>query len=168
MRSEVKKAIEALRKGSSILYPTDTIWGIGCDATHADAVDKIYQIKERDPSRSMLILVSDIQMAERYLDELPEIAVQLIECSDRPLTLILDGAKNLAGNLLAQDGSIGIRIPKDDFCQEMLWQFRKPIVSTSANFSGKASATCFREINPVLSGRIDHIVNWRQDEDSSD
>lgn len=167
MKEEVKSAVEALRKGSSILYPTDTIWGIGCDATNAEAVEKIYKIKKRDPDRSMLILVSDIQMAEQYLNELPEIAIQLFECADKPLTLVLDGAWNLAANLPAQDGSIGIRIPDDDFCQDMLWQFRRPIVSTSANFSRQPSATCYKDIDPALSAQIDYVVNWRRDENPS-
>jgi len=164
MREEIKSVVEALRKGESILYPTDTIWGIGCDATNAEAVEKIYQIKKRDSSQSMLILVSDIAMAQRYVDELTDVAIQLFECSDKPLTLVINGAINLAENLPAMDNSIGIRIPDEDFCQEMLRQFRKPIVSSSANFSGKPTATCFREIDPALSAQIDYVVNWRQNE----
>ncbi|MEA1875740.1 MAG: L-threonylcarbamoyladenylate synthase [Bacteroidota bacterium] len=168
MQKEIKSVVEALKKGESILYPSDTIWGIGCDATNAQAVEKIYHIKKRDPSQSMLILVSDIYMAQRYLDEMPDIAIQLLECSDTPLTLVIDGAINLAENLPAPDSSIGLRIPDEDFCQEMLRQFRKPVVSTSANFSGQPTATCFQEIDPALSARIDHIVNWRQDERPSE
>lgn len=167
MRREARNTVEALRKGDTILYPTDTIWGIGCDATNKEAVDKVYKLKKREPSRSMLILVSDIFMAERYLNELPDIAVQLFECTDKPLTLILDNARNLADNLIADNGSIGIRIPEDDFCQELLSQFRKPIVSTSANFSRQNSARCFDEINPDLVTKIDYTVDWRQDEGPS-
>jgi len=167
MQKEVRSAVEALRKGLSILYPTDTIWGIGCDASNADAVQKIYRIKKREPTQSMLILVADIQMAEQYVKELPDIAIQLFECADQPLTIVMDGAWNLAENLPAQDGSIGIRIPDEDFCQQMLRQFRRPIVSTSANFSGQPTANCFREINPVLSARVDYVVNWRRNEKPS-
>lgn len=167
MQKEVRSTVEALRKGSSIMYPTDTIWGIGCDATNSEAVDKIYRIKKRDKAHSMLILVADIQMAEQYLNELPEIAIQLFACADRPLSIVIDGACNLAGNLPAQDGSIGIRIPDEDFCLAMLRQFRRPIVSTSANFSGQPTANCFREIDPALSDRIDYVANWRQNEKPS-
>jgi len=164
MQKEVREALNVLRKGGTILYPTDTIWGIGCDATNPESVDKIYKIKKRDPQKSMLILVSDIFMAERYLDELPDIAEQLFEASDTPLTLILDGAINLANNLPAENGSIGIRIPDDPFCQELIHQFRKPIVSTSANFSGEASPASFHEISEELKAEIDYTINWRQDD----
>ena len=163
MQKEVKEALNVLRKGGTILYPTDTIWGIGCDATNSTSVNKIYSIKKRDPQKSMLILVSDIFMAERYLDEFPDIAEQLFEASDTPLTLILDGAINLANNLPADNGSIGIRIPDDPFCQELIHQFRKPLVSTSANFSGDPSPASFHEIDEKLKEAVDYIVNWKQD-----
>jgi len=164
MQKEIKEALNILRKGGTILYPTDTIWGIGCDATNSESVNKIYSIKKRDPQKSMLILVSDVFMAERYLDEFPDIAEQLFETSDTPLTLILDGAINLADNLPADNGSIGIRIPDDPFCQELIHQFRKPIVSTSANFSGEESPTSFQDVNEDLKEAIDYTVIWKQDE----
>jgi L-threonylcarbamoyladenylate synthase len=163
MQKEVKKALEVLRKGGVILYPTDTIWGIGCDATNQEAVDKVYTIKKRDPQKSMLVLVRDFFMAERYLEELPDIGIQLFEATDSPLTLILDGARNVAKNLPANDGSIGMRIPEDSFCQELLNQFRKPIVSTSANFSGKKSPDSFLEIEDEMKEVVDYVVNWKQD-----
>lgn len=167
MRIEVNNTVQALNNGETILYPTDTIWGIGCDACNKEAVKKIYKLKQRDASRSMLILVSDIFMAQRYLNDLPDIAIQLFECSDKPLTLILDNAKYLADNIMAPDGSIGIRIPEDGFCQEVLMRFRKPVVSTSANLSGDDTAYCFDEINPLLIERSDYVVNWRQEEGPS-
>lgn len=167
MREEVVRTSEILRKGGSIIYPTDTIWGLGCDATSPTAVDKIYRIKERDPKQSMLVLVADIKMAENYLEELPEVAIQLFELSDKPLTLILEGAIRVAENLPAQDRSIGMRIPKDEFCQMLLKTFRKPIVSTSANLSGKPSPGCFQEIDKELLKRVDYVVDWKRAEASS-
>ncbi len=164
MQKEVNNCIATLKRGGTILYPTDTIWGIGCDATNHDAVNKIYSLKERDLSKSMLILVSDIRMAEQYLEDLPEIAMQLFEASDSPMTLILDGAVNLADNLSAADGSIGLRIPDDPFCQLLLQNFRKPIVSTSANLSGQPSPGGFTDIDEIIKRKVDYIVNWRQDE----
>lgn len=164
IQNEIKQAHAILMQGGVILYPTDTIWGIGCDATCAEAVEKIYQIKERDPQKSMLVLVSDLAMAERYIDELPEAAIQLFEVSDQPLTLILDGARNLAPNLPASDGSIGIRIPDDDFCLGLLHKLRRPLVSTSANLSGDPSPGCFADIPGELLARADYVVNWRQEE----
>ncbi len=167
MRQEIKQALTVLRDGGTIIYPTDTIWGIGCDATNAEAVDKIYSIKKRTPDKSMLILVSDFFMAERYLSELPDIGIQLFEAADRPMTLILDGAINLAKNLPADNGSIGVRIPDDPFCQELLRQFRKPIISTSANFSGQSSPRTFQDIQSALKNKVDYVVNWKQDEPAS-
>ncbi len=161
---EIQACVEVLRQGGLILYPTDTIWGIGCDATNKDAVNKVYSIKKRDPGKSMLILAADTNMVDRYVNEFPEIAEELFDNSDTPLTIILPDARNLADGLAADDHSIGIRIPDDQFCEEMLRRFRRPIVSTSANFSGETSPGSFRDINPELIDKMDHVANWRQEE----
>ena len=161
---EVQEAVEVLRRGGLILYPTDTIWGIGCDAGNYEAVQKIFKIKKREVGKSMLILAADINMVDRYVNHLPDIAEQLFEQADTPLTIILPDAVNLAEGVAADDNSIGIRIPDDQFCQEMLRRFRKPIVSTSANFSGDPSPANFFEINPDLIEKMDYVVKWRQDD----
>ena len=135
MRDDIQKALEVLKKGGLILYPTDTIWGIGCDATNEEAVKKLYALKRRDDRQSMLILIDRPERLQAYVQEVPAFAWDLIELSDRPLTLIYDGAKNLAPNLIAPDGSIGIRVTNEPFSQTLCHQFRRPIVSTSANIA---------------------------------
>ncbi len=156
-----------LRGGGTILYPTDTIWGLGCDACSASAIEKVYQIKKRDLAKSMLLLVADAQMAERYVQELPDIAYSLFELADQPLTLVLDQAINLPDNLIAADGSIGMRVPDDAFCQAVLRQFRRPLVSTSVNFSGHPAARHYEEIDPLLLKAVDYVADWRRDERGS-
>jgi len=164
MEDDLKKACEILRKGGVILYPTDTVWGIGCDATKEDAVKRIYEIKRRSDSKSMLILMDSPAQLDRYIDDLPEIAPNLIENSDKPLTIIYSGAKNLAANLIASDGTIGIRITKEAFSKELCRRFGKPVVSTSANFSGDPSPSNFSEINREIFRLVDYVVNYRNDE----
>ncbi|MEA5070356.1 MAG: Sua5/YciO/YrdC/YwlC family protein, partial [Petrimonas sp.] len=132
MQEDIKKACEVLRKGGVILYPTDTIWGIGCDATNEDAVKRVYEIKKRDDSKSMLVLMENPVKLQNYITDVPDIAWDLIDLADKPLTIIYDGARNLAANLIAEDGSVGIRITSELFSAELCKQFRKPIVSTSA------------------------------------
>jgi len=139
MQDDIKKACDILRKGGIILYPTDTIWGIGCDATNEEAVKRIYDLKQRDDTKSMLVLMDNPAKLQTYVKEVPDIAWDLIDLADKPLTIIYDGAKNLAPNLIAPDGSIGIRITAETFSMELCRQFRKPIVSTSANISGDPS-----------------------------
>jgi L-threonylcarbamoyladenylate synthase len=167
MDNEIKKAIEILNQGGIILYPTDTIWGIGCDATNSEAVQRIYKIKQREDSKSMLVLLDSESRLQQYIKEVPEIAWQLIEVSDKPITIIYPGAKNLAENLIADDDSIGIRITADEFCQKLLSRFKKPLVSTSANISGKKSPSIFAEIEEEIIHSVDYVVNWRQDEFNS-
>lgn len=162
--ADLHACLDALRKGGTILYPTDTIWGLGCDATQAGAVEKIYAIKERDPSKSMIILVSDVGMLNRFVKSIPAIAWDLMEAADHPLTIIYDGCRNLAPNVPAADGTIGVRMVNDDFCQALLRKLGKPIVSTSANFSGKPSPSNFSEIDPQLQTRVDYVVQWRQND----
>jgi L-threonylcarbamoyladenylate synthase len=162
MNDEVYKVAEILNSGGIILYPTDTIWGLGCDATNKLAVDKIYKIKQREDSKTMLVLIESEARLQQYITEVPEIAYQLIEVADKPLTIIYPGAKNLASNLIAEDGSVGIRIPNDEFCQKLLARFKKPIVSTSANISGTASPVIFSEIDEYIRRSVDYTVLWRQ------
>jgi L-threonylcarbamoyladenylate synthase len=164
MQEDIKKACEIMNRGGVILYPTDTIWGIGCDATNEAAVKRVYEIKQRSDSKSMLVLMDNPAKLQTYVQEVPEIAWDLIELADKPLTIIYDGAKNLAANLLADDGSIGIRITSEEFSKELCRQFRKPIVSTSANISGNPSPSNFREIDPLIIQSVDYVVEYRQND----
>ncbi|MBN1252399.1 MAG: threonylcarbamoyl-AMP synthase [Bacteroidales bacterium] len=164
MQEEIKKALNVLYKGGLILYPTDTIWGIGCDATNEEAVKRIYEIKKREDSKSMLVLLDDATRIPFYVDEMPEIAWDLIEVADKPLTIIYPNAKNFAKNLIANDKSIGIRIVNDKFCNDLIRKFKKPIVSTSANFSGEKSPSIFSEITEEIKKSVDYIVNHKQNE----
>ncbi len=166
MNEDIKKAVEILMKGGIILYPTDTVWGIGCDATNAEAVKRIYEIKQRDDSKSMLILMDNPAKIQTYIQDVPEIAWDLIELTDKPLTIIYENARNLAENLIAEDGSIGIRITDEEFSKELCKRFRKPIVSTSANISGNPSPANFREISQEIKDKMDYIVNYRQKDSS--
>lgn len=157
---EIKKALEVLRKGGIILYPTDTVWGIGCDATNPEAVAKVYQIKKRADSKSLVLLASDMDMICRYVKEVPEMAVQLVEVNDKPMTIIYPGASNmLAYNAVAEDGTVGIRIPMMDFCQQLVYRFGRPIVSTSANISGEPTPKKFAEISEEIRQAVDHTVD---------
>jgi len=162
MIEDVKAALAVLQKGGVILYPTDTIWGLGCDACNVDAVKKIYDIKNRVDSKSMLVLMENAALLERYIEEVPEIAYDLIELTDKPLTIIYDGAKNLAKNLVAEDGSIGIRLTTEQFSSDLIRRFKRPIVSTSANISGKPSPACFAEISQEIIDSVDYVVKYRQ------
>ena len=155
---DVHDAAICLRQGGVICYPTDTIWGLGCDATNSDAVSKIYKIKGRDTSKSMLILVGDIEAVRNYVDWLPDIAIDLFNTTTEPLTIILQGAKNLAHNLPASVKSIGVRIVKHAFCTPLFNVFGKPIVSTSANFSGQIPPASFGEIDEKLLDTVDYVV----------
>lgn len=164
MMEDLQKSGEILRSGGVILYPTDTVWGLGCDATRADAVSKIFSIKKREDTRSMLVLLDNPGNLTRYVNQVPEIAWELMDAAVNPLTLIYPGAKNLAHNLLAEDGSIGIRIPNDEFCQQLIRQLRKPLVSTSANISGLPAPAIFDEISEEILQKVDYIVKYRQED----
>ena len=171
MNEEIQKALEVLRGGGVILYPTDTVWGIGCDATDPEAVAKIYAIKNREDSKSLVLLASDMDMICRYVKEVPEMAVQLVEVNDKPMTIIYPGAvagekgcmkadrRALAFNTVAEDGTVGIRIPMMDFCQTLVAKFGRPIVSTSANVSGETTPKKFAEISEQIRNAVDHIVD---------
>ncbi|HUS86349.1 MAG TPA: L-threonylcarbamoyladenylate synthase [Bacteroidales bacterium] len=163
-KKDIERSLEVLHKGGIILYPTDTIWGLGCDATNQLAVQKIYDIKKRADSKNMLILIDNETRLPQYISVIPEVAWELIEAADNPLTIIYPGSKNLAANLLSDDGSVGIRIVRDKFCEELIRRFRKPLVSTSANISGANAPANFDEITPEVKNRVDYIVEWRQEE----
>jgi L-threonylcarbamoyladenylate synthase len=161
---DIKQTLETLQKGGIILYPTDTIWGIGCDATNSTAVKKIYNLKQREDHKSMLVLLENPNTIPSYIAEMPEVAWDLIECSEKPTTIIYDNAKNLAPNLVAEDGSIGIRITREAYTSELIRRFRKPIVSTSANISGLPSPAFFDEISEEIKAGVDYVVKYRQDD----
>lgn len=161
-REDINQALETLKNGGLILYPTDTIWGIGCDATNAEAVEKVFALKGRDKNKTMLVLLHNDNQLASYVREIPEVAYELIEATDRPLTIIYSDAKNLAPNAIAEDGSIGIRIVNHPFCQQLLQRFRKPIISTSANISGQPTATNFDEISEEIKNGVDYIVKFDQ------
>lgn len=161
---DIRQAVEVMRRGGVILYPTDTIWGIGCDATNAEAVGRVYQIKQRDDSKALICLVDSDARLQRYVRQVPDVAWQIIDCAVRPTTLILDGAVNLAPNLIAQDGSIGIRITSEPFSHELCYRFQKAIVSTSANISGEPAAQNFRDIDPRIIEQVDYVCRSRRQE----
>ena len=165
---DIKNAVEVLKKGGVILYPTDTVWGIGCDATNAEAVKRVYQIKQRDDSKALICLVDSDARLQRYVRNVPDVAWQLIDSlndSDaKPTTLILDGAINLAENLIADDGSIGIRITQEKFSKELCFRFQKVLVSTSANISGEPAAQNYCDIDPRIVEQVDYVCWTRRQE----
>ena len=154
-KEQIEKAVAVLKAGGVILYPTDTIWGIGCDATNEAAVEKVFALKQRSDSKSLIILAGDMNMVGRYVREIPEMAVTVESLSDKPLTIIYPEGINLASNVTAEDGSIAIRIPKNEFCLELLRAFRKPIVSTSANVSGTPAAKRYADITDDIKTAVD-------------
>ena len=156
-----------MREGGVILYPTDTIWGIGCDATNEDAVRRVYEIKQRQDSKAMLVLVDSSVKVDFYVRDVPEVAWDLIDLADKPLTIIYSGARNLEANLLAEDGSVGIRVTNEDFSKRLCQQFRKAIVSTTANISGQPSPKNFSEISEEVKSAVDYVVGYRQEEMSN-
>jgi len=163
---DIKKSLNTLRQGGIILYPTDTIWGLGCDPTNIIAVEKIFRIKSRSENKSFIILVDGLSMIERYVENIPEIIYELADVSDTPLTIIYPKGKNLATGVCSEDNSIAIRICHDEFCSELINRFRKPIISTSANLSGKPSPGNFDEIEKPVIEKVDFVVNYRQNDRS--
>ena len=164
VREDISNALKVLKQGGVILYPTDTIWGIGCDATSEKAVQRIYQMKNREDSKSMLVLIDAPGRLYQYVNQIPEIAWEIIDAAESPITIIYPDVKNLAANLIADDHSAGIRIVKDKFCQHLIQQLRKPIVSTSANISGEVPPQLFREISSKIKESVDYTVKYRQTE----
>lgn len=161
---DIKTAVEVMRKGGVILYPTDTVWGIGCDATNPEAVAKVYKIKKRDDSKAMICLVdSDVRM-QRYVRDVPEMAWNILELAEKPTTVILDKGVNLAPNLVAEDGSIAMRITREPFSKELCYRFQKPIVSTSVNISGEPAAQNYCDISEELLSAVDYVCFARRQE----
>lgn len=164
MNEDIKKTFEVLVAGGLILYPTDTIWGIGCDATNEDAVRRVYELKKRIDSKALITLLDSPAKLDYYIEDVPDVAWDLIELADKPLTIIYDNARNVAPNLIAEDGSLAIRITKEDFSQGLCNRFRKALVSTSANISGEPSPANFSEISEEIRNGVDYIVQYRQDD----
>lgn len=160
---DLKNALDCLKKGGIILYPTDTIWGIGCDARNSEAVKKIFNLKKRNDSKSMLVLVNNEVALEKIVEEIPDITWQLLEASVNPMTIIYDNAKGVASELLAEDGSLGIRITKERFSQELCRRLGYPIVSTSANISGEKTPVSFKEISDEIKNGVDYVVKYSSD-----
>lgn len=164
---EVEDALAVVRAGGVILYPTDTIWGLGCDATDARAVQRIYTIKEREDSKSLIILLADERALLQYVAAPDPEVFSFLDEQERPTTVIFDGALHLPANLVAKDGSIAIRLVKDPFCRHLILRLRRPLVSTSANSSGEPSPAHFGEVSPAIRSAADHVVQWRQDDHSA-
>lgn len=164
---DINKAVECMRQGGIILYPTDTIWGIGCDAANDDAVKKIYALKQREESKSMLVLVDSEAMLERTVADIPEVAWELIEAAVNPLTIIYDHPHGVASNLLAPDGSLGVRITRERYSAELCRRLRRPIVSTSANVSGKKAPGVYDEISSEILEGVDYVAEYRRDENGT-
>ena len=166
-RDDIRQAVEVMNQGGIILYPTDTIWGIGCDATNPEAVKRVFSIKHRNDAKALITLIDSEAKLEAYVTQVPEVAWQLIEVAERPLTIIYDGARNLAPNLLAEDGSAGIRITREEFSRNLCMRMRRPIVSPSANISGEPSPKNFSDISPQLLQAVDYVCTSRRDEDKN-
>jgi L-threonylcarbamoyladenylate synthase len=162
--SDIQRACKIMREGGIILYPTDTIWGIGCDASNSDAVRKIYRLKQRSDSKSMLVLIDSNAKLNYYVPDIPDVAYDMMELSEKPLTIIYDGARNLSPELIAEDGSIGIRVTKESFSHDLCKAFKGAIVSTSANVSGQPSPQNYSEISKDIIDNVDFVVSYRQDE----
>ncbi|WBU89494.1 L-threonylcarbamoyladenylate synthase [Cellulophaga omnivescoria] len=159
---EVNNCITVLQNGGVILYPTDTVWGIGCDATNEDAVNKIYKLKKRVNTKTMICLVANDFMLEKHVEKVPEVAFDIIDITDKPTTIVYDNPKNIAQNLIAKDNSLAIRVATDQFCQYLISKFKKPIVSTSANLSGEPTAKSFKEISSDILKGVDYAVNLQR------
>ncbi|MCY1225400.1 Threonylcarbamoyl-AMP synthase [compost metagenome] len=163
MNEEVHKAYEVIKEGGIILYPTETVWGIGCDATNPEAVAKIYALKQREETKSMIVLMNGEKMIYNVFKDIPEVAWQILDLAEKPTTLILDNPRNIAPNLIAPDKTLGMRIIKEPFCYKLLERMKKPLVSTSANISGMPTPVNFKEISPEIIKGVDYVVNLQQE-----
>ena len=161
---DIKAAVEVMRQGGVILYPTDTVWGIGCDATNPEAVEKVFKIKHREDSKALICLVDSEARLQRYVRNVPNVAWDIIELATKPVTLILDEAVSLANNLVAEDGSVAMRVTREPFSNQLCYRFQKPIVSTSANISGEPAAANFKDIAPELLEAVDYVCTSRRQE----
>ncbi len=162
MNNEINNTLEILKKGGLILYPTDTVWGIGCDATNADAIEKVFQLKKRAESKSLICLVNDFKMLNQFVEDVPEVAYDILKYANKPTTIIYDDPIRVAENLIASDNSLAIRVVQDSFCKQLIRKFRRPIVSTSANISGEKTPLTFQEISPQILEGVDYIVNLQR------
>ncbi|MGJ8667754.1 MAG: L-threonylcarbamoyladenylate synthase [Patiriisocius sp.] len=162
MRTEIENALAVLKRGGLILYPTDTVWGIGCDATHPDAIDRIYKLKKRAESKSMVCLVNDFKMLQQFVEEIPEVAYDILKFAAKPTTIIYDDPIRVSENIIAEDNTLAIRVVQDDFCKQLCRKFRRPIVSTSANISGQKTPGSFKEISKEIIDGVDYVVNLNQ------
>ena len=163
INTEVHNAYEVIKNGGIILYPTDTVWGIGCDATNPEAVKKIYALKQREETKSMIVLMNGERMMYNVFKEIPDVAWQILDLSEKPTTLILDNPRNVAPNLVASDSTLGVRLVKEPFCFKLMERMKKPLVSTSANISGMPTPNSFKEINPLILEGVDYVVNLHHD-----
>lgn len=166
-KTEIQNCLAVLKKGGIILYPTDTVWGIGCDATNADAIDKIFALKKRAESKSMICLVSDFKMLNEYVEEVPEVAYDILKYAAKPTSIIYDDPIRVAENVIAEDNTLAIRVTKDPFCKELTRRLRRPLVSTSANISGQPTPGSFSQISPEILKGVDYVVNLHQSKKSS-
>lgn len=163
-KEDMAEAVKVLKAGGIILYPTDTVWGLGCDATNSVAVERIYKIKERQDSKALIVLANSEAMIANHVVEVPEVAWDIIELADKPTTIVFDQGRNLAPNLLGEDGSVAIRLSREEFSSQLCFHLRKPIVSTSANISGAPTPKSFGDIEEKLLSRVDYVVKYRQEE----
>ena len=163
INDEIHKAYEVIKEGGIILYPTDTVWGIGCDATNPEAVAKIYKLKKRIETQSMIVLMNGEKMMYNVFKDIPEVAWQIMDLAENPTTLVLDKPRNVAPNLIASDNTLGIRIVKEPFCFKLMEKMKKPLVSTSANISGQATPKSFKEISPEIIKGVDYVVNLHRE-----
>lgn len=162
MENEIEECLAVLKRGGTIVYPTDTVWGIGCDSTNPNAINRIFQIKNRAESKALICLVSDLKMLEQFVENIPNAAYDIIKFSNKPTTIIYDNPIRISENLIAEDDTLGIRIVKDEFCQKLIRKLRRPLVSTSANISGKPTPNSFSEIQPEILKAVDYVVNLRR------
>jgi L-threonylcarbamoyladenylate synthase len=162
MREEIEKALEVLKRGGIILYPTDTVWGIGCDSGNASAIKKIFDLKQRDDSKSLICLVNNYSMLERHVDNVPRMAYTILDIADKPTTIIYDNPAGIAENLVADDNTLAIRIVDHEFCKKLIRYLGRPIVSTSANITGKPTPKSFKDIDEAVLKGVDYIVNLDQ------
>lgn len=166
MLDEVARAADVVKRGGIILYPTDTVWGIGCDASNPEAVKKVFDLKQRADHKAMIVLVGSVDDVDLYVESVPEIARDLIEFSDKPLTIVYDRGTRLAPALLGEDGSVGVRVTRESFSSALCRRLRRPLVSTSANISGQPAPAIFREISPEILEAVDYVVDYRRDDDT--
>lgn len=165
-KEEIEEILTILKRGGLILYPTDTVWGIGCDATNPEAVDKVFKLKKRSDEKSLICLVNDFRMLNEYVENVPEVAYDILKYAKKPTTIIYDDPIRVAENIIAADNSLAIRVTKDEFCKKLIQRFRRPLVSTSANFSGEKTPQSYAEIDPLILEGVDYVVNLHHDKKS--